>query len=1023
MKLDRKTTLLVSLLGLIALTGCIEQTTVFNRDACMKLNEKYGSFSGTVCADELLESFSTEFSQVQSAGHADWVANIRDIAIRNGYLSYSCDSGQLEKGAELSEAGSCSSSEPCTQVGNEAICKETGITVLTLEELLDAWDSPGHAMPLERANLFCKNMGGESGSTQIPQTDGTFKYEYWTKASFCDSRSGKENSLVTVTCTNSNQPNPDRSGYEKHVSVSYTDCSGSACETVPPSKAVCSENAEQAEPCMENGTTGPNALKIRLEWNPEKIDYQTCEKWFCDPAQATWSLLDRLHRIEKAYNETGSLEDSRVQELAHFNMNLLQGSFSKPFFQSFADYHENFSSFNPSWFSDWKTYLSSESIEWPVLPAEIAGHYNSDTESVPRIGFFWVDSTDSAGNFHPLENAKTIAPKNGNPVLLSAGEYWDIAKSGTYSLTLSIRFENQNKDFFEERDGKKVPAAIITVLPMISDDSSRTVYVEPVPYPQLYGFFSLNGPFGVMTGFAPEFYPEYVTVTDLQQIAFTPTLNSQAFFEKTEEGKSTYEGPVNYLTPKTDFFSQSDKGAILKKGGSNGIYFFPSSIQTLLAGTSAKGMIFNIPSQSGIIQERLVASAPSCDSEAPTYENTQHIQDLYDAYQHSSGINARWTLESYGEARDLYEEAILDRLNAGCQTLPNKNEEQNSREIRWRAQPGFVLGMIIQNYENVARLASCAPGQQFLAQSQKIQQELQLLDLSSEYRASTAEDVLRLVQHGIACVKRTEIHSVVHGGPNAGAPYTEEFESIVWNTDFFEQKENELFEQWLDAVQQAIPTVQACIPIEKFATTPPFTENNPQQHYLQEGQLTKATAQLQQTAEEIPTGHTTLETVQNIIGWWKNAQTNEPCPYEKRTRSASDIVESRCSTGCTDNAEVFAALSRIKGVSATVVEAVKKSWIEYMITNQCWKKPILGHFFSEVYNSETNQWIIVDPTNPERVPAAVSGTVIIGPNPDNQGAEYIKIARGLDTKDYQYQDTEQKVRELYGLQNYPDCLE
>ncbi len=122
--------------------------------------------------------------------------------------------------------------------------------------------------------------------------------------------------------------------------------------------------------------------------------------------------------------------------------------------------------------------------------------------------------------------------------------------------------------------------------------------------------------------------------------------------------------------------------------------------------------------------------------------------------------------------------------------------------------------------------------------------------------------------------------------------------------------------------------------------------------YLLEGPQTEITNLVQNNANLIENGATTEETVKNIMQWEHNilsCSQQETQQYKKRTRTAHEIILSECATGCTDYTLVFAALSRAKGIPATITETVREKWIAEMVWNNKWNGAKEGHFFSEVF--------------------------------------------------------------------------
>jgi len=71
-----------------------------------------------------------------------------------------------------------------------------------------------------------------------------------------------------------------------------------------------------------------------------------------------------------------------------------------------------------------------------------------------------------------------------------------------------------------------------------------------------------------------------------------------------------------------------------------------------------------------------------------------------------------------------------------------------------------------------------------------------------------------------------------------------------------------------------------------------------------------------------------LEKIKNYVSKLPHKQHNEE---EFRKRTASEIVKSGYSIGCTDDALVFITLARQCGIPARYVETFKEDWIEHGI--------------------------------------------------------------------------------------------
>ncbi len=168
--------------------------------------------------------------------------------------------------------------------------------------------------------------------------------------------------------------------------------------------------------------------------------------------------------------------------------------------------------------------------------------------------------------------------------------------------------------------------------------------------------------------------------------------------------------------------------------------------------------------------------------------------------------------------------------------------------------------------------------------------------------------------------------------------------------------------------------------------------------YLLEGPQTKITSLVKNSADLIKEGTTTEETVKNIMLWEHAAlkcSKEESLQYQKRERTADDIIFSKCATGCIDYTTVFAALARAKGISATVTETVREKWIAEMVWNNNWNGKKEGHFFSEIFLPEEGAWVVIDPTGNK-----LSGRDEKGYYHGPGNKKYLLFERGLDSWDY-----------------------
>lgn len=124
-----------------------------------------------------------------------------------------------------------------------------------------------------------------------------------------------------------------------------------------------------------------------------------------------------------------------------------------------------------------------------------------------------------------------------------------------------------------------------------------------------------------------------------------------------------------------------------------------------------------------------------------------------------------------------------------------------------------------------------------------------------------------------------------------------------------------------------------------------------------------------------------LDFVANALEWMdKNLQKQKYTEKLFRKRAAGEIVKSGFSTGCTDDALVFIALARAKGIPAKYVEAIETRWLEEG------REKITGHVFAQVFIN--NRWHLVDPARKE-----------ISTKPVLDKTRYVIFAEGLDSWD------------------------
>lgn len=101
-----------------------------------------------------------------------------------------------------------------------------------------------------------------------------------------------------------------------------------------------------------------------------------------------------------------------------------------------------------------------------------------------------------------------------------------------------------------------------------------------------------------------------------------------------------------------------------------------------------------------------------------------------------------------------------------------------------------------------------------------------------------------------------------------------------------------------------------------------------------------------------------LDLILEILKWLKNnfKKINSVEGKNKifRQRTASEIIENKIVTGCTDYALVFIALCRAKKIPTKYIEAIRRRWLDIGE-----EKFIEGHVFAECFFN--GKWYIIDP--------------------------------------------------------------
>lgn len=331
-------------------SGCLDGTIrEFNQHNCSKLNETYGSFSGTICAQELVNNFGEEIAQMRQARRNDLADQIQNLAGRKGFFTYSCNPERLEDGPQMTEAGTCGENETCKQNGNQSQCeaeqannqppnnnpppnesisfKDLG----NLQDILDTIESQGF-IDGSLVTAFCEKFG--PGLKVLKPNSNLFTQN--PPMTVCDPRPGKEGLLHSLACTRKGSTPEGKLMHALEFAGGKPPIA-CACQTVSELSAVCTVS-QGGSPCTaltgEKGLSG-NAFPQSLlmaglgdfttkkdvfslgEINKEDTfnDFVTgtytwranefldsTGPYYWDGEQTVALLLGRLHRINELMN-------------------------------------------------------------------------------------------------------------------------------------------------------------------------------------------------------------------------------------------------------------------------------------------------------------------------------------------------------------------------------------------------------------------------------------------------------------------------------------------------------------------------------------------------------------------------------------------------------------------------------------------------------------------------------------------------------------------------------------------------
>ena len=167
--------------------------------------------------------------------------------------------------------------------------------------------------------------------------------------------------------------------------------------------------------------------------------------------------------------------------------------------------------------------------------------------------------------------------------------------------------------------------------------------------------------------------------------------------------------------------------------------------------------------------------------------------------------------------------------------------------------------------------------------------------------------------------------------------------------------------------------------------------------YLNNGPQTEITPLIKKIARTFKSKN--LYLVIEVLNWLKKINFKYvDSPEEKmkifRKRTASEIIESRIVSGCTDFALVFISLMRAEGIPTKYIEGIRRRWLEVGKEEES----IEGHIFAECFIK--NKWYIVDPKE---------GTIRIGYN------RFVVFKEGLDSWDIGIKDFDELKNQFWGF--------
>jgi len=174
--------------------------------------------------------------------------------------------------------------------------------------------------------------------------------------------------------------------------------------------------------------------------------------------------------------------------------------------------------------------------------------------------------------------------------------------------------------------------------------------------------------------------------------------------------------------------------------------------------------------------------------------------------------------------------------------------------------------------------------------------------------------------------------------------------------------------------------------------------------FLEDGKYTTRTELVKNIAEEIKSS--TRNTFGALSGYVVNLRDDYSTKGDIfRKRSASEILDSGYSTGCTDTALAFIVLARELGIPTRYVETFDADWLKDTNT-----KRIKGHIFVDILAD--GEWRVYEPKK--------------GFTKNNDysmnGIKYVEVGKGLDFSEIYIKENEIYRPQPTNLQSLEEAI-